>query len=153
VVKREVRPAGNGTAFLALIVAEGGGDDASPELGAPSCFPWGTENPMTDKPVVVRAFRGSRRTSVYREHVLAAAAFGRIVETGAAHRLPVISSLGAGGLTELEKEDARALAEELSSLRVSGELLDLDDDVVAVAELGRWCARASGAGWMSVAGG
>ena len=85
--------------------------------------------------VAIRAFRGTRRSSVYREHVLDEAAFERIA---------------AEWPQEFDQAGARRLAEELTALRASAALLDLDDDVTAIAELARWCARAGGDGWLLI---
>jgi hypothetical protein len=85
--------------------------------------------------VAIRAFRGTRRSSVYREHVLDEAAYER---------------MAAGWPRELDKAGARRLAEELTALRASAALLDLDDDLTAIAELARWCARAGGDGWLRI---
>ena len=51
---------------------------------------------------------------------------------------------------ELDKEGAGRLAIELSDLRRSGVILDLDDDLTALAELARFCARARGGAWLTV---
>jgi hypothetical protein len=85
--------------------------------------------------VAIRAFRGTRRSSVYREHVLDGAAFERIA---------------AGWPQEFDKAGARRLAEELTALRASAVMLDLDDDLTAIAELARWCSRATGDAWLRI---
>jgi predicted house-cleaning noncanonical NTP pyrophosphatase (MazG superfamily) len=92
--------------------------------------------------IEIRAFRGTRRTSVYREHVLSESAFGRIL--GAGRDLSLLSSLDLDGRHELDKQGSRQLAEEATELRMSGELPELDDDLTVIAELARWCAHASG---------
>jgi hypothetical protein len=51
---------------------------------------------------------------------------------------------------EVGKEEARRLAAELSELRVGAELLDLDDDLTALAELARFCARARERAWLTL---
>jgi hypothetical protein len=85
--------------------------------------------------VAIRAFRGTRRSSVYREHVLDYAVYERIA---------------AGWPHELDQAGARRLAEELTAVRASAALLDLDDDLTAIAELARWCARPGGDGWLRI---
>jgi hypothetical protein len=94
--------------------------------------------------VTVRAFRGTRRSSVYREHAVASGAFVRIAATKA--------RLGLGGLApgELDKQQARQLAEELGSVRTSLELPVLDEDLTALAEVARWCSRAPGGAWLRI---
>jgi hypothetical protein len=92
----------------------------------------------------VRAFRGTRRSSVYREHAVSAAAFVRIAATAA--RL----GLGVPTPGELRKEEARRLADDLGSVRASLELPELDGDLTALAEVARWCSRAGGDAWLTI---
>jgi hypothetical protein len=88
----------------------------------------------------VKAFRGTRRSSIYREFVLADEAFDRIVE-----------ALGRQDIQgELDKEEARRLAEELGELRTDAALPELDDHLTAIAELARWCSRATGGSWLRI---
>jgi len=108
--------------------------------------------PEEGETIELRAFRGSRRASVYRAHVVAEAGFARILESGAAHDLALLASLRGDGPHELDKEAARQLAAEANAIRMSGELLDLDGDLVAIAELARWCARAPTRSWMTIEG-
>jgi hypothetical protein len=108
------------------------------------------EDPESHEPVEIRAFRGTRRASVYREHVLSEQVFARMLEVGERRGLSLLSSIDQQGPHELDKQTARRLAEEATSLRVSGELPDLDDDLIAVCELARWCARAPDGSWMRV---
>jgi hypothetical protein len=99
--------------------------------------------------VAIRAFRGTRRTSVYREHVLGEDVFGRIVAAGGRGSLPIVASLGVGR-RELRKEAAHRLADELYRLRAGGDLLDADDDLVAAAEIASWCARSREDAWLRI---
>ena len=88
----------------------------------------------------VKAFRGTRRSSIYREFVLEDEAFDRIVD-----------ALGRQGIDgELDKDEARRLAEELSELRTNAALPELDDHLTAIAELARWCSRATGDAWLRI---
>lgn len=98
--------------------------------------------------VAIRAFRGTRKASVYREHVIPRAAFTRIAAVGEREGLAVVSSLRRRGQQRLDKRRARRLAEEATTMRSSGELADLDDDLTAITEVARWCARAAGDAWM-----
>ncbi len=100
--------------------------------------------------VAIRAFRGNRRTSVYRDHVFTSAAFRRILEAGRRRGLPVLSSLDRNGPNPLGKQDARRLAAETTNLRRSGELTDLDEDLTGVAEVARWCAHAPDDAWVRI---
>ncbi len=106
----------------------------------------------TGELVEIRAFRGSRRASVYRGHALGEGAFRRIVDAGARHGLRRLASLDRHGPHELDKATARQLAEEASRLRAGAELPDLDADLVAIAEVARWCARADKASWLRIEG-
>lgn len=99
--------------------------------------------------VAIRAFRGTRRTSVYREHVLGEEAFRRIVDAGARSSLAAVASLAAGR-RELRKEAAHRLADELNRLRAGAGLLDVDDDLVAAAEIASWCARSREDAWLRI---
>src|SRR5262245_60264710 len=92
--------------------------------------------------VELRAFRGTRRSSVYRDHLVAASEFGRVVVAAAEHGLPLLPSLDVYGRHSLDKAEAKRLAEEATELRMSGRLADLDDELTAIAEVARWCAHA-----------
>jgi hypothetical protein len=89
---------------------------------------------------------------VYRAHVVPEADFARILEFGAARDMALLASLDPHVPHELDKEDARQLAAEATEIRMSGELLDLDGDLVAIAEVARWCARAPARSWMTIGG-
>jgi hypothetical protein len=105
-----------------------------------------------DAPVELRAFRGTRRTSTYREHTLSGSAFGRILATAAARGLSQLGSLDVRGSQELDKVGAQRLAEEATEVRMSALLPDLDGDLVAIVEVARWCARASEDSWLTIRG-
>ena len=101
-------------------------------------------------PVEIRAFRGSRLRSVYREHVLPESRFERIRASGKKCGLPVVATLDFRSRHELDKRRARALAAEANALRASAELPDLDDDLTEIAEIAHWCSRASGRAWLQI---
>ena len=107
---------------------------------------------LDSEAVEIRAFRGSRRTSVYREHVLSERAFAEILAAGERNELALLSSLDQYGHHELDKRKAAQLADEATSIRTSGELLDLDEDLTAIAEVARWCAHASADSWLKIEG-
>ena len=102
--------------------------------------------------VEVRAFRGTRRASVYRDHVLPEGDFGRILAAGTARGRALLSSLDQHGPHELDKASAKRLAEEATDLRMSGELPDLDGDLIALIEVARWSAHASDESWLRIEG-
>ena len=92
----------------------------------------------------MRAFRGTRRSSVYREHAVPSAAFVRIAAAAARLRL------GALEPGELDKQQARQLADDLGTVRASLELPELDADLTALADVARWCSRAPGDAWLRI---
>jgi hypothetical protein len=103
-----------------------------------------------DAPVELRAFRGTRRTSTYREHTLSEGAFSRILAMGAERGLSQLSSLHVHGRHELDKAGAQRLAEEATEVRMSGQLPDLDGDLIAIVEVARWCVHASEDSWLTI---
>ena len=98
----------------------------------------------------VRAFRGTRRSSRYRAHVLRADDLDRIREAAAPEGLQLLASLPTAEPHELGKEEARSLAEEITTLRAAASLLELDAELTALAELARWCGRASHGAWLRI---
>lgn len=62
----------------------------------------------------IRGFRGTRRSSVYREHLVSATLLMRVVEVAEQKGFPVSASLRED--RELNKAEARQLAGELSCL-------------------------------------
>lgn len=100
--------------------------------------------------VEVRAFRGPRQASVYQELVVTGSTFVRILVAAEQHRLPVLGSLDQYGPHELGKAHARDLAAEVTVLRSSGELTDVDDALTSLAELARWCAHAREGAWLRI---
>jgi hypothetical protein len=102
--------------------------------------------------VEIRAFRGTRKASVYRDYVLRKKTFALILAAADEEGLALLSSLDAFGPHELDKAASMELAEQLTQLRSSGAVVDIDDDLVAVAEVARWCARAGEDAWLRIEG-
>jgi hypothetical protein len=102
------------------------------------------------EPVKFRAFRGTRRASVYREHAVSERVFLRIIAVGGERALPLLSSLSPDSPHVLDKTRSQQLGDELGHIRRGGELPDLDRDLTAIAEVARWCARARGSAWMRI---
>ena len=102
--------------------------------------------------VELRAFRGTRKSSVYRDHIVPAREFGRVVVAAARDGLSLLPSLDVYGRRSLDKAEAKQLAEEATDLRMSGRLADLDEELTAIAEVARWCAHASGNSWLMIVG-
>jgi hypothetical protein len=107
---------------------------------------------MNGEAVEIQAFRGSRRRSVYRKHVLSVEAFGRILATGERMALSLLSSLDVHGPRELDKRQAAQLASELTSIRTTSELPEFDGDLTAIAEVARWCSHATEGSWLRIEG-
>jgi hypothetical protein len=76
----------------------------------------------------------------------------RILNVAREQLLPVLSSIDQHTARELNKSDARQLADEVTRLRERAELPGLDEDLTALAEVARWCARASGEAWLTIEG-
>ena len=91
--------------------------------------------------VEFRALRGSRRSAVYRTHVVEAGSLNRIVQAAAQKRLAQLGQLRGVRPMQLEPPAARDLANELTRLRADAVLPDLDADLVALAEVANWCGR------------
>ena len=100
--------------------------------------------------VEIRAFRGSRRSSVYREHVLSEHGLARILAAAQRTGLPLLASLEQDRPHQLDKQEAQQIADEATLIRVSGELPELDDHLTAIAEVAHWCARTPGASWIRI---
>ena len=98
--------------------------------------------------VEFRAFRGTRRSSVYRSHAVGSGAFTRIVDASADAGLASLQRLAP--IAELDAAEAHQLATELTHLRSSAVLLDLDADLAAIAAVASWCAHARSGAWMTV---
>jgi hypothetical protein len=103
-------------------------------------------------PVEIRAFRGTRRSSVYREHLLTEAAFVRVLQVAKQEGLTLLASLDQYGPHELDQANARRLADEATRMRASAALPELDDDLTAIAEVANWCWRATGNSWLKIEG-
>jgi hypothetical protein len=100
--------------------------------------------------VEFRAFRGTRRSSVYRAHTVETSAFRRIVEAAAAERLAELPRLASPAAAELDAAAARRIATELTQLRSAAVVVDLDRDLAAIAAVANWCAHGRGRAWLTV---
>ncbi len=100
--------------------------------------------------IELRAFRGTRRRSVYRSHALDDEILNRIRDVAGSVGLPLLRALDPQTTPSLDMRDARRLAEEATALRRSGEILELDEELTAIVALARWCQHDRG-GWMTVA--
>ena len=75
--------------------------------------------------------------------------FRRIRNIALSLDLPVLGSLDSRQPDRLDQEGASRLAEETTQLRLSGRLLELDDELAQIASLARWCQH-RGKAWMTV---
>ncbi|HWE82292.1 MAG TPA: hypothetical protein VG265_11625 [Gaiellaceae bacterium] len=98
-----------------------------------------------------RAFRGDRRSSVYREYVIACATFASVLAAAREQGLPLLASLGARGGRRLEPDEADRLAREASALGEELPSPTLAAHLAAIADIARWCSRARGRSWMTIA--
>jgi hypothetical protein len=98
--------------------------------------------------VELRAFRGTKRSSVYRAHVLSDEAAVKIAAAGERGGLEALSAIAEP--RELDKADARRLADEATRVRAGAALLELDDDLTAIAEVAHWCARSRRHAWLRI---
>lgn len=87
---------------------------------------------------------------MYCGHRLSDDDFARIHEAAAARGLALLASLDPREPHELDKIGAHRLAEEMTDVRRSGDVPDLDDDLTALAEVARWCARATESSWLKI---
>jgi hypothetical protein len=65
-----------------------------------------------NEPVEFRVYRGSRKASIYDEHVMPEDLFVRLTLLASAYQLHQLSSLDPYGPTELNAQQARRVAEE-----------------------------------------
>ena len=100
--------------------------------------------------IELRAFRGTRRSATYRSHALAPDAARRVASAATAGGFTTLAAVARGDEGELDKREARRLADEVTNLRTAALALELDDQLTAVAEVANWCARARGRAWLQV---
>ncbi len=77
-------------------------------------------------------------------------AFAQILAVGKKNGLSLLSSLDPQGRHQLDKREAQRMADEITRISAGGDLRALDDDLTAIAEIARWCARASDNSWMKI---
>jgi hypothetical protein len=98
--------------------------------------------------VELRAFRGTHRSAVYRAYEVEHEAFRRIVGAAGSELLPTVSRLEPD--ETFDARAARRIATELTQLRSTAALVELDGDLAALAEVANWCAHARGDAWLMV---
>lgn len=96
--------------------------------------------------VEIRALRGTQRSSVYRECVVPAELFRRLVTLGAARGLPSLSALDPGRPHKLDKRQSRRFAREVAAVQDSLR----DAEVAGIVEVALWCAHASRGAWLTI---
>lgn len=105
---------------------------------------------MSAHHIEFRAFRGSQRSAVYRSHIVDRISFRRIVVAAVGEQLPTLSRLAGEENQTLDAPEARQIATEITQLRSAAVLLDLDQDLAAIAGVANWCGRARGTAWLTV---
>jgi len=102
--------------------------------------------------VEVRAYRGQRRASVNREHVLNEDLFARALLLARAYQLHQLGSLDGYGPTELNKLQARRFADELGFLRTVVNDSLLEPHLTGMQEVADFCWRTSEDAWLVIEG-
>jgi hypothetical protein len=96
--------------------------------------------------IIIRAFRGTRRSSVYRECVVSHGVFSSLLAAGRSDGLPSLASLDADGQHKLDKNHARKFAREVAAIDgVSNE-----PQLAAIVEVALWCAHATSTSWLTI---
>ena len=102
--------------------------------------------------VEVRAYRGSRRASVHRQHAVNEDLFARALFLARAYQLHQFSSLDGYDETELNKLQARRLAEELGFLRTVVNDSLLEPHLAAMLGVADSCWRTTEDAWLVIDG-
>jgi hypothetical protein len=97
---------------------------------------------------VIRAFRGTRRSSIYRECVVPEQVFSRLLAAGESNGLSSLAALDANGTHKLDKNHARKLAREVAAI----EGLIGGPHLAGIVETALWCAHATATSWLTIAG-
>ena len=98
--------------------------------------------------VEIRAFRGTRRSSVYRECIVSENVFRRLLVAGERLELPLLSSLDPYGPHELDKGHAKKLAEKMAVIQEAVN----EPQFAAIIEVALWCAHARANSWLRIVG-
>lgn len=105
-----------------------------------------------DEPVEVRGHRGSPRASTYDEHVMPEGLFERVVGLASSYKLHQLSALDPYGPTELNREQARRVAEEAAFIaHVVNDPL-LAPHLAALKRVADYCWRHPGDSWLHIEG-
>ena len=124
----------------------------------PTLVPWSTptgstpSTTRTARVVEVRAYRGQRRAFVHREHLVNEDLFARALLLARAYRLHQLGSLDGYGPTELNKPQARRLADELGFLRTVVNDSLLEPHLTGMQEVADFCWRTSDDAWLLIEG-
>jgi hypothetical protein len=104
-----------------------------------------------DEPVEIRAHRGSRRASIYDEHVMPEDLFARMVSLASADKLHQLSSLDPYGPTELTPSRPGGLQKRLLH-RPSRERPAAEPHLTAIRRVADSCLTHSGDSWLLIEG-
>ena len=86
---------------------------------------------------------------MYRECVVPATVFRRLLELGASNGLRSLASLDVPGPHTLDKNHARKLARDVAAIEAA---VPSEPELAAIAEIARWCARATDTSWLTIVG-
>jgi hypothetical protein len=105
-----------------------------------------------DEPVEIRAHRGSRGASTNDEHVMPESLFSRLILLASAYNLHQLPTLDPYGPHELNAQQARRVAEEVSFVaRVVNDPL-LAPDLAAIRRVADYCWQHPGQSWLIIEG-
>jgi hypothetical protein len=105
-----------------------------------------------NEPVELRAYRGKRRASTYREHVVPEELFVRTLLLASAYELHQLPTLDQYGPFELNKEQARRVDDEVAFLSTVVNDVLLAPHLEAISAVAAHCWRHSGDAWLHIEG-
>lgn len=105
-----------------------------------------------DELVEIRAYRGSRRASIYDEHAMPEDLFARLTLIASAYKLHQLSALDPYGPTELNREQARRVSEEAAFVAQTLNDPLLAPHLEAVQRVADYCWKHSGESWLVIEG-
>jgi hypothetical protein len=104
------------------------------------------------EPVEIRAYRGSRRASTTDEHVMAESLFSRVILLASAYNLHQLPTLDPYGPHELNAQQARRVAEEVSFIAAVVNDPLLAPDLAAIQRVADYCWKHAGESWLIIEG-
>jgi hypothetical protein len=96
--------------------------------------------------VEIRAFRGTLRSSVFRECLVSDDLFRRLLAAGERYGFRSLIALKPPGPHKLDRQHARRFAREVEELQG----LLREPEVAAIIEVAVWCAHSSNNSWLTI---